>query len=56
MAGGIRQRLEGAAGDAGAVLAAPLVLVLSPVRHLRELTDFQPERLHTGTAIDVGPV
>ncbi|GAB3850664.1 MFS transporter [Dactylosporangium cerinum] len=29
---------------AAAVLAAPLALVLSPVRHLRELTDFQPER------------
>ncbi|GAA3227117.1 MFS transporter [Dactylosporangium siamense] len=29
---------------AAAVLAAPLALVLSPVRRLRELTDFQPDR------------
>ncbi|WP_327011089.1 MFS transporter [Dactylosporangium sp. NBC_01737] len=29
---------------AAAVLAAPLVLVLSPVRHLHDLTDFRPQR------------
>ena len=47
---------------AAAVLAAPLVLMLSPIRRLRDLTDFRPDRravdesLHSQATVDVGHV
>lgn len=43
---------------AAAVLAAPVALLVSPVRHLKELTDYvaADEALHTRSAVDVGHV